>query len=63
MYLHITHMADSKTPHYLTCGVILTVEHIICYCQNYSNVRASFDIDNNLHEARRPDPNKITNIF
>ncbi|CAI6355226.1 unnamed protein product [Macrosiphum euphorbiae] len=38
-----------------TPGEILTLKHIICHRQNYSNIRANLEITGNLQEALGPE--------
>jgi len=38
-----------------TCEEALTVKHVLLYCRNYANTRASVNIPDHLYEALGPD--------
>lgn len=36
---------------YPTCEETITAKHIICYCQNYRNIRVNHDLSDNVQEV------------
>ena len=56
-------MAKDNQPICLTCGIPLTVEHIITECRSYEEDRILFNISNNLAEALGPNSTSIDNLY
>jgi hypothetical protein len=46
-----------------TCGVTLTVKHVICNCLKYRDIKDSLEISDNLQQALSPDPENVYKIF
>lgn len=46
-----------------TCGVTLTIKHIICNCLKYRDTKDSLEIADNLGQALSPDPENVIKII
>ncbi|KAF0765210.1 Uncharacterized protein FWK35_00013081 [Aphis craccivora] len=46
-----------------TCGKTSTVEHLICHCRKFADIRTKLNIEDNLEHALSPQPINIQKIF
>lgn len=53
---------DQKCPQCTTCGINLTVKHILIECHQYINDLKKFNIPPNIDAALGPNTENITNM-
>jgi len=58
------HLMDKSEPEQCqTCGETFTVEHIICHCRQFADIRTNLKISDNLEEALSPQSTNIKQII
>ncbi|XP_060867266.1 uncharacterized protein LOC132942682 [Metopolophium dirhodum] len=58
------HLMDRSEPEQCqTCGETSTVEHIICHCRKFADIRINLNISDNLEEALSPQSINIKQII